>query len=186
MPMMVSLRNVRIESTKGHVVVMEAKVPKFIPDAIVPEAAAKGCAMAEEGDEHFYEDLSNVNVEFQGDVRKSMIYLAVQAIVEKNNTKDFDGSGVPRAEVISKALGFDVVRSEVADVYQLYLQASAGEEDFPLHPAAPNIQRVLDAGSKVELVELADEFGVPKDKATGLTVKDLRKLLLVKFNGTAG
>lgn len=45
--------------------------------------------------------------------------------------------------------------------------------------------RVIEAETKVELVELAEEFGVDKTKAKGLTVRDLRKLLLVKLSGAS-
>lgn len=183
MPKMVSLRNVRMESTKGHVINFTAKEPKFVPLDVVAEASALGCVVMDGEDPLFYEDVTRAKVEFQGDVRKSMIYLAIKSLAEKNSARDFDGSGVPKEKVVSDSLGFDVVRSEVADVFQMYMQAKGDGVDYPLHPAANNIVRVLDADSKAELVELADEFGVPADKAKGLTIKDLRKLLLAKFNG---
>ena len=74
---------------------------------------------------------------------------------------------------------------EVTDVFQQFMQVLAGDIEYPLHPAAPNIQRVLEAGSKAELVGLAAEFDVDEKRAKGLTVRDLRKLLLVKFSGVA-
>ena len=186
MPLMISLRDFRLESTKGHVLLFSANEPKDVPDALVSEAMAAGCGMANASDTPFYDDLSRARVEFTGDVRKSMIYLAIQAIVVKNDVKkDFDGSGTPKAESVSEALGFDVVQSEVTDVFQQFMQVLAGDIEYPLHPATPNIQRVLEAGSKAELVGLAVEFGVDEKKAKGLVVRDLRKLLLVKFSGVA-
>lgn len=186
MPKMISLRNFRLESTKGHVLLFVANEPKDVPTALVSEAMAAGCGMADPADAPFYDDLTRARVEFTGDVRKSMIYLAIQAIAEKNDVKkDFDGSGTPKHEAVSDMLGFDVVQSEVTDVFQQYMQVLAGDIEYPLHPAAANIQRVLEAGSKNELVALATEFAVDKEKTKGLTVRDLRKLLLVKFSGLA-
>lgn len=185
MPNMISLRSFRLESTKGHVLQFIAKEPKFVPEAVVSEAMAAGCVMEDATDAPFYDDLSRAKVEFVGDVRKSMIFLAVKRLMEENDHKKFDGSGTPKHEAVSEALGFDVVHSEVAELYQQYLQVVAEDLDFALHPSAPNIQRVLEAASKAELVELAVEFGVEDKKAKGLTVRDLRKLLLVKLSGVA-
>lgn len=186
MPTMISLRTFRLETTKGHIVSFVAKEPKFVPDAVVSEAMAAGCVPADESDQPFYDDLSRAHVEFTGDVRKSMLYLAIKSVVDKNDvTKDFDGAGVPKHEAVSAALGFEVFQAEVAAVYQQYLQVLAEDIDFPLHPAAPNIQRVLEAANKAELVELAVEFGNEEKKVKGLSVRDLRKMLLVKLSGVA-
>lgn len=186
MPELISLRSFRLESTSGHVIQFEAKVPKYVPDAAVSEAMAAGCVPTSAAEVPFHEDLQRAKVEFTGDVRKSMIFLAVKAIAEKNDAKQFDGGGTPRTAVVSDALGFEIARKDVVDVYQQYLTVTAEDVPFALHPSAPNILRVIEAESKGELIDLADEFGVDGAKAKGLTVKDLRKLLLVKFSGVAG
>lgn len=186
MPNMISLRSFRLETTKGHVLAFTAKEPKFVPAAVVSEAMAAGCVPADEADQPFYDDLTRARVEFVGDVRNSMLYLAVKAVIEKNDvTKDFDGSGVPKHESVSAALGFEVFQPEVTAIYQQYLQVQAENIEFPLHPAAPNIQRILEASSKAELVDLAVEFGHDEKKAKGLSARDLRKMLLVKLSGVA-
>ena len=182
---MISLRNVRVPSTTGHVVLFEAKVPRDVPDEIVSEAMALGCVPVDEADIPFHEDLSRAKVEFQGDVRKSMIYLAVQLLAEENNVKKFDGGGTPKTSVVADMLGYEVGRQEVLDTFRQYQTVRAEGIEYKLHPAAPNILRVLQAETKDELVGLADEFGVDEKKAKGLVVRDLRKLLLVKFSGIA-
>lgn len=185
MPQMISLRTFRLESTKGHIVRFEAKVPRFVPDAIVPEAMAAGCVPTDESEIPFYEDLSRAKVEFQGDIKRSMVYLAIKSLAQKNDSKDFDGGGYPKTKVVADLLGFEVERQMVIDLYQEYQQVTAEGREFALHPASTNILRVIEAGSKAELIELADEFGVPADKAKGLQVRDLRKMLLVKLDGVA-
>lgn len=186
MPLMISLRNFRLETTKGHVVAFTANEPKFVPDAAVSEAMAAGCAPADKADQPFIDDLSRAKVEFTGDVRRSMIYLAIEAVVEKNDvTKDFDGAGVPRHTAVSECLGFEVFQPEVTNIFQQYLQAKSEDVEFALHASAPNIQRVMEAKSKAELVALAVEFGNDEKSAKGLVVRDLRKSLLVKLSGVA-
>lgn len=185
MPQMLSLRKFRLETTTGHVVLFEANTPRFVPDAAVPEAMKAGCVPAESADIPFYDDLSRAKVEFQGDIRKSMLYLAIRVIAERNDPKEFDGGGVPKHEVVSARLGFDVSRQEVLDVFQQYLQAKSEDREFGLHPQAQNILRVIEAETKAELVELAKEFGVEEKQAKGLSVRELRKFLLTKFNGIA-
>lgn len=185
MPDFISLRSFRLDSTTGHVAVFEANTPRFIPDALVPAAMAAGCVPVDQKDVPFYEDTSRAKVEFVGDVRKSMVYLAVKHVVAANNPKEFDGGGTPKTAVIAGLLGYEVSRKELVDVFQQYMQLQSEGREYALHPAADNIMRVIQAGDKAELLELADEFGVPVDKAKGLQSRDLRKLLLVKLSGIA-
>ncbi|HRO60510.1 MAG TPA: hypothetical protein PKZ27_02755 [Rhodocyclaceae bacterium] len=185
MPQMISLRKFRLATTKGHVILFQPKTPTFVPDDAVSEAMQNGCVPADETETPFIEDFTRSKVEFQGDVRKSLIFIAVRQVAERNNHKDFDGAAVPRANVVSELLGFEVFPQEIVDIYRQYLQAKQEGIEYPLHPSAPNVQRVIDANSKAELVELANEFGVDPEKAKGLVARDLRKLLLVKFSGIA-
>lgn len=185
MPQMISLRTFRLASTSGHVVHFESKVPAYVAPPAVAEAMANGCVMADEADTPFFEDLERAKVEFSGGVRASMVYLAVKDIIDKNKTSEFDSGGVPRVPAVEDRLGFDVTKTEVVEVYKQYQQYASEGREYPLHPSSANILRVIDATTKAELVELADEFGVDEKKARGLTVKDLRKLLLVKFDGNA-
>lgn len=185
MPEMISLRTFRLPSLTGHVILFEANTPRNVPDAVVPEAMAAGCVPTDAAAIPFHEDLSRAKVEFQGDVRRSMLFLAVKLIAENNVAKDFDGGGTPKTTVVAARLGYEVSRQEVIDVYQQYLTVKSEGREYALHPQAQNILRVLEAESKDELIDLAEEFGVDGAKAKGLVVKDLRKLLLVKFSGIA-
>lgn len=185
MPNMISLRNFRLASTTGHVIQFEARVARDVPDVLVPEAMAAGCVPTDETDIPFHEDLSRAKIEFQGDIRRSMLFLAVKLVAETNAAKDFDGGGVPKVKTISDRLGYEVSRKELIDIWQQYLTTKAEDREYALHPQAANILLVLEAETKDELIALAEEFGVDGAKAKGLMVKDLRKLLLVKFSGIA-
>lgn len=185
MPAMISLRALRLATKTGHVIRFEANTPRAVPDSAVQEAMAAGCAPANPQDAPFLDDLSRTKVEFHGDLRRSTIFLALTSIAEKNNAKEFDGGGTPKVEVVSARLGYEVTRKEVNDLYQQFLSSKNVGQDFALHPQAQNIMRVIEADSKGELIELAIEFGVEEKKANGLTVRELRKLLLAKFSGVA-
>lgn len=182
---MLSLRNFRLASTNGDVILFQAGVPREVPDALVHEAMAAGCALTNQDELPFIEDQARAKVEFGGDIRRSMIYLAVQGLVETNDVKHFDGGGVPKIEAVGERLGFSVTRDEVRAVFQMYTAAKADGINYSLHPQSQNILRVIDAESKVELVELAEEFGIDIKRARAVSAKEIRKLLLLKFNGNA-
>lgn len=183
MPDFLSLRNFRLETTHGHTIVFKANTPTFVPDAAVPAAMAAGCVPVDQAGTPFHEDNTKTKVEFAADARESLIYLAVKRVVERNNNKDFDGSGVPKLAAINSMLGFDVIRKEVSDVFRLFMQNRTEGREYALHPNAERIMQVLDADTKAELLELAEAAGV--EDASGMTVRDLRRNTLVKLSGFA-
>lgn len=185
MPQMKSLRTFTLATTLGHTIHFKSEQPTYVPPPAVPFAMEAGCVMVDAADAPFFDDLGRAKVEFVGDLRASIIYLAIDKVAAKNDPKDFDGSNYPKAKVIADMLGFDVLPSEVAPLYQQYLGLKQDGKDFPLAPEALNVQRVMDATSKNELVLLAEEFDIDEAKAKGLVAKELRKLLMVKLSGVA-
>lgn len=184
MPKMISLRTFRLATLHGHVLRFTAREPLEVPEVCIPEAAAAGCALADPEDQPFIDDLTRSKVEFAADVRKSIVFLACKVVGESGDVKLFDAGQFPKKDVIEKMLGHTVASDELRDIYQQYLNIKQNGGEFPLHPSAPNIMKVLEADSKKELEELAVEFGVEADKTKGLTAKDIRRLLLHKFAGT--
>lgn len=180
---MISLRNFRLATTRGHVVHFKAKEPKMVPDEIAGEAMAAGCVPTSEADVPFIDDLTRANVEFQGDIRRSVLILALETVAKTNNSKHFNGAGVPKATVLSDRLGFDVTPTEVTAAWQEYNAAKSQGVDLPMHPEAKNVLAVLGAEDRETLLALATQFNVPKDKLEGLPTRDARKLLLTKFHG---
>lgn len=185
MPDFISLRSFTVTSTLGHSATFEAGVPKSIPMALVPAAMEAGCVPVDAADVPFHEDMTRVKVEFTGGLRASMIYLALQDIIEKNQAKEFDGGGTPNVPAVEKRIGYDVTRKEVVDVYQQLLQCKTDNKEFALAPNADNVMLVIKAEDRAELTELAKEFGIAEENCKGLQIRELRKLLLVRLNGTA-
>lgn len=184
MPMMKTLQNLRLETTEGAILRFKANEPKYVPPRAVSAATAKGCVMVDEKDRTFHEDLQRSNVDFSGELRQSLLFLAVKSTMEKNNVKDFDGSGSPSAEAIEKLVGFSVATSEILPIYHLWHQVSEGA-DYQVHPDAAQVQCVMEAANKSELQEIAAELGIEEKDYKPLTVKELHKLLLVKLSGYA-
>lgn len=183
MPYMISLRTFTLATKLGHTVGFEAKKPSYVPPSVVSEALAAGCVMVDETDAPFFDDLTKAKVDFVGDMRHSLIYLAIERLAARNKPHDFDGAGNPKAGLIVDMLGFDVLPAEVVPIWQQYLSLKQDGKEYPLHPDAKKVQRVLEITRKADLVALADEIGVEAEKAEGLTSRELRKLLLVKLSG---
>lgn len=185
MPNMISQRTFRLETTTGHCVHFQAKQPTWVAPEAVEEAMKAGCVHTDASEATFHDDLSRAKSDVSGDLRKSVLFLAVTAIAKRNNAKDFTGAGVPKVGAVEEAVGFECNAAEVRDIYQQYQTHTTGNGDFALHPQSQNLMRVIDASSKDELMELALEFDVDIEKAEGLVSKDLRRLLMAKFAGVA-
>lgn len=129
MPYVKSLRDVRIASLKGYIVLVKAGVPTHIPDAIVPEAQALGCVTCDDkgrimvGDEtaELAADAAPDEVPFlppeerdDPEKRARVIGLAVAKCYRRNDRNDFTKTNVPKASAITRLVGFPVGNDEVA------------------------------------------------------------------------
>lgn len=180
---MISLRNYRLSSTLGHTLVFAAGVPRDVPDSLVQEAMAAGCAMTNAADQPFLDDVVKPKFALEGDIRRSVIYLAIASITHENKTKNFDAGGFPKSAVVSTRAGFDVSASEVQAVNRQFNQDRAENTDPSLHPSAPLVLRVVEASGSVDLTEIAGEMKVPEAMLAKLTTRELRTLLLTKLVG---
>ncbi len=185
MPEMLSLRNFRLSSTLGHTVVFEANTPRFVPEPLIAEALAAGCVVTNAADQPFIDDTLKPKFEFEGDIRRSVVYMAVQSVAEENKTKNFDAGGTPKASVIATRVGFDPSPLEISGVYKRYRQDVAENTDPVLHPKAALVLRVVDATGSQDLSLLAGEVGVTEAEAASKTTRELRSLLLTKLIGQA-
>lgn len=185
MPHMLSLRSFRLETTMGHVIEVKGKEPTYIPPECVDEAAKRGMTYVDNADANIYDDLSRAKTDVQGELRASILFLAVKAIVAENNPKDFTAGGIPKVPAIEARLGFDVTNAEIRAAFEKYQTVAAGNGEFALHPQSQNLLRVIEASTKDELDLLAVEFGIDGDKAESLNSRDLRRLLMTKFSGVA-
>lgn len=179
--LMKSLRDFTLTSTLGHTIQIKSEGLNDVPAALVAAAMEKGCVPADPEDAPFHEDMSRSKLDFVGDLRQALIYLAIEKVLEENDPMSVDGSGYPKAGVISDLAGFNVVGAEVAPVFQLYMTLKQDGKEYPLPANAELIRSVMDANDKAELLLLAEQAGIAKTKAKALNGRDLRKLVLTKL-----
>lgn len=130
MPYVKSLRSVRIATLSGHVVDIPAMRPTFVPDPAYEEARANGCVMCDEHGKIVIEDgLSSAALHDDPDEipflppeerdipekRSRVVKLAVLKCFKRNNREDFGTNGVPKAQVVTRMIGFQVTAGEVAE-----------------------------------------------------------------------
>lgn len=185
MPQMKSLRSFRLATLSGHIYQIKAGEPIFIHPQCVGDAMQQGCVPVDEADMPFIEDMERARSDFHGDVRRSLIYMAIDAIMKDNNLKEFGGSGQPKHEAVAERLGIVTNAKEISDMFQLYTTAKSEGKDIELHPEAHMALRVIEATSRRDLDTLASEMGVAAKDAKGLDAKALRKLLLSKVSGAS-
>ena len=182
MPDMISLRSFVLPSLLGHRIVFESNKPTNVPDDVVPEAMAAGCVPADESQRPFIDEVSRAKVDFSGALRNSLLTLAIDELVKQNNSKTFDGAGLPKIDALKNILGFEVFKDERTAIFRAYMSARQKGETPTLHPDAREVLKIIQLESKSELLELAGPDDVV---ATGLTTKELRKHLLMKYSGIA-
>ena len=188
---MISLRTVTIRSTTGHTVHIEARVPTEVPGPIVAEAMALGVVPydANEIPESMLADKTKHGVvDFHGNIRSSLLFLTIRAMVEKNDANDFSGSGMPKHETLAKMLGYPVTKKEATDAYREFqdLKSNDALDSFKIHEHAVPALEIMEAGTKARLIEIAKDTDYPDaDGLKGLTMPKIRSALLVHLSGTS-
>lgn len=184
MPEMISLLNLRVASTSGDVLVFKSREPVNVPAHMVALCASKGCALMTPELADIVDNTSRQPVDFVGDVRTSLLFLAAKAVAERNKASDFDSSGTPKAAIVSKRVGFDVGQPELRKVYEKFLDMQANGTAFTVHPTAVNAMRVIEAEDRADLADLGVELlGADKAELEAMQTKDLRAFLLKKLQG---
>ena len=180
MVIMESLRKFTLRTTKGHCIQFEARTPRLVPRAVVQDAMAVGCVPVNKEDTPFLEDESKAKVEYDKPLRRAVLFIALDALVKENETKNFDGGGNPKEEILEEMTGIVVQKKEIGRLMNEYRTCVATGSELPSHPEAEAVYCIVQAESKDELLQLAKAAGYPEDKAKGLVNKDLRRMLISK------
>jgi hypothetical protein len=183
MPKMISLRNFRLASTSGHVILFEAKVPRDVHPDVVREALSHGCGFADQADAEGAapDDDARLRAGYNDALRRSLIYSILARVIKTNDPKQFDSGKMPKAEVITKVLGIELGKDELKTAWQALQNANSTGEDLSLHPDTQKVLDILDSESKADLLLVAQEQGFSQDEVHGLQPKDLRKHLLARY-----
>jgi hypothetical protein len=185
MPEMKSLRNFVLRTLSGHMIRFEPEVPTKVPQAAVQDALNAGCVIIDPAELQAYEDTRALKTDFRDNIRESLVFLAIKAIAERNDTKEFNSGGVPKESAVASRLGMgNVSQKEVEDLYKKYKASNTGGEEFAVAPEAANVLKVIEASEQAELKLLAEEFGCV-EAVKGRTSREMRSILIAKFTGTS-
>jgi hypothetical protein len=117
-------RNYVVRSLTGHSVSFVKGVPTFVPAAIEREVRAIGAERVDGANPDVLEPETGVSPPLSADERAGQIHTAFSLLIERNDSKDFTGAGVPTVRAVEKLVDFDVDRNEVVTLWQAY---KAGE-----------------------------------------------------------
>lgn len=127
MPSMVLNRNHLLRTTLG-VVSFEKGKPAWVTPNMVAAAVAIGADMVE-GDTPHPLDLGeeqsgnqNEDVVLDAAELKSRMFAAFEQLVEKNDSADFTGAGVPTVKVVEKMLDVNITAKDVQQYWAEYKQ----------------------------------------------------------------
>lgn len=180
---MLSLRSFRLPTLSGHVITFEANVPQRVPFEVVKDAMAAGCVPAQSDDIHVNDAVHSGPVEFQGDLRRSLIVTVMHRLIRDNDPKQFDSGSVPKAEAIAKIAGFTISQQERKAVWEAVLHARSTGDEITTHKDTEAVLDVLDAESRADLLLIAKDQGLDEKAVSGLKAQDLRRKLLARFSG---
>ena len=187
MIMMESLRSFTLRTLKGHAVRFVARIPRPVPKIIAQEAMAQGCAPVNKEEIPFIDDMGKAKIEFDRNMRRAILFIALDALCTENDTTKFSGSGCPKESIIEEMTSIPIQKKELGKLMDEYRNCKSTGSELPSHPRANEVYAIVQAENKDDLLELAKEAGYPVDKAAGLVSKDLRRMLISKYViGTQG
>lgn len=127
MPLYVLNRNYSHSSVNGGVSFVKGE-PTWVVPLLEKEVIAIGAVRAEGDTPSVLEDAKSVAQAPSGVERTDEICAAFDLIIERNDSKEFTGQGVPTVKAIEKIVGFDVDRGEVVDAWAAHKIAKAEQE----------------------------------------------------------
>lgn len=124
MPLFVLNRNYLLRTTAGCV-----EFQKGVPTWVTPEmqryAQEIGAERTDGPAEDFLGEEPVAKPQLGPIERQEELYAAFDMVIERNESGDFTGQGVPTVKAIEKIVSFDVDRVEVAGAWAEYKQAKA-------------------------------------------------------------
>lgn len=113
-------RNFVLRSMTGHSVNFVKNVPTFVPALIEREARGIGAERVDGANPDMLDPETPEVPPLSHDERAEQIRTAFALLVERNDSKDFTGAGVPSVKAVEKLVDFDVDRNEVVELWQAY------------------------------------------------------------------
>jgi len=118
--MMVLNRNYTLSTTVGQVIQFVKNEPTFVPKAALREAVAIGAVPTDGSDVDVIQERPETYEPTDLNERAENIMKAIYVLVERNDRGDFTAAGAPRADAVSREVGFRVQGKEFAPIWQRY------------------------------------------------------------------
>jgi hypothetical protein len=123
--MLVTNRDITLNTTKGHSLEFKAGVPTHVPGVVYQDAIAIGAVPAEGGAPNLPTEPSKPEPVTDVDDRAAHIMEAIKLLVERNGRGDFTAAGAPTVDAVFDITGFRAQAKEIAVVWQSYRDAKA-------------------------------------------------------------
>lgn len=132
MTWVVSNRNYRLATIKGHVVMFKTGVKKLCPNVILEDAMAVGIIPCNDGDLPSDDEDSILPKQATGSARVAQIRAVIVALKARNARGDFTASGMPSIIAINDALGYKIDVTELGKVWHELELEEAEEKRDPM------------------------------------------------------
>lgn len=120
-------RTFTVRTTNGVISFIKGE-PTHVPPNMHRDIIALGGVRADGSDVDMSEAAVITKPVVVGVERQDELFAAFGLIVEKNDSKDFTGQGVPSVKAVEKIVSFDVDRAELAEAWAEYKVAQAEAE----------------------------------------------------------
>lgn len=174
-------RDYILRTMLGHTIEFKAGEPTEVPEAAYAEAINKNIVPVERKDKE-QPAFGMVYAEITGSLRSALIYQALADIVARNQSEDFTGGGVPKAKVVSEAIGINVSATEVGKFWTNYRQIVAENSEVPSHPKIEIVRELQSLSTRKQMEDFAEDHGITV-KINSRSLKELKGFLLHQVIG---
>lgn len=108
-----------LRTTNGVITFVKGE-PTHVPPDMHRDAVSIGAVRADGADVDTSEPVVEAKPVIHGLERQDELFAAFALIMEKNDSKEFTGQGVPTVKAVEKIVSFDVDRSEVVEGWAEY------------------------------------------------------------------
>ena len=125
LPHFVLNRNHALISKTGLAVRFEKGVARPVQLILVPEVVGIGAERVDGEQGEGFEEEKRLPEEPQGHEREELIKAAIEDLVERNSSKDFNAGGVPKPVAIKAIVGFQPEADETKKAWLAYQAAKS-------------------------------------------------------------
>lgn len=127
LPKLVLNRNYVLSTMVGHSIAFEKGVPIDVPPTCYAAAIGIGAVTADGAEPNVLQDKEVDRTPIDPQERSTLILVAVEELVARNDRNDFTAAGKPAVDAVNRELGFRATGKEIDTAWQRYHADKAGE-----------------------------------------------------------